>query len=175
MQRWEQIADYINTQLALDVPADVPQERISSSRNLLVDPKQHAERVKQANQAPPPPVDGWTADQQKQLEHALRGLPRRWRRTTVVFHCGMRSRASRSATARALQRKPARGVIAAGALDLLDAIASTSSSPSAEPRFSNEHACRREPAPKRGMTAAASSRVSSRSRFSPAARSRVAR
>ena len=66
MQRWEQIADYINTQLALSVPRTTRSARAISKAS--VDPKQHAERVKQANQAPPPPVDGWSADQQKQLE-----------------------------------------------------------------------------------------------------------
>ena len=72
MQRWEQIADYINTQLALDVPR-TRQECIEQFQKPLVDPKQHAERV--INKAPPPPVDGWSADQQKQLEKALRDFP----------------------------------------------------------------------------------------------------
>ena len=49
--------------------------RSAAVQKPLVDPKQHAERVKQANQAPPPPVDGWTSDQQKQLEKALRDFP----------------------------------------------------------------------------------------------------
>ena len=72
MQRWEQIADYINTQLGLDVPR-TRQECIEQFQKPLVDPKQHAERV--INKAPPPPVDGWSAEQQKQLEKALRDFP----------------------------------------------------------------------------------------------------
>jgi DnaJ family protein C protein 2 len=72
MQRWEQIADYINTQLGLSVPR-TRQECIEQFQKPLVDPKQHAERV--INKAPPPPVDGWSADQQKQLEKALRDFP----------------------------------------------------------------------------------------------------
>jgi len=72
MQRWEQIADYINTQLGLSVPR-TRQECIEQFQKPLVDPKEHAQRV--INKPPPPPVDGWTADQQKQLEKALRDFP----------------------------------------------------------------------------------------------------
>ena len=97
MQRWEQIADYIDATW-FSVPR-TRQECIEQFQKPLVDPKQHAERVKQANQAPPPPVDGWTADQQKQLEEGIAGLPASMEKNEVVFHCETRSRASRSGTA----------------------------------------------------------------------------
>ena len=96
MQRWEQIADYINTQLALSVKR-TRQECIARFQQPLVDPKEHAAKVIPASETPPPAPDAWSALQQKQLETALREFPasleknERWAKITAAVE-GMTKR-----------------------------------------------------------------------------------
>ena len=83
MQRWEQIADYINTQLGLSVPR-TRQECIEQFQKPLVDPKQHAERVIRQGAAA---ARGWVERRPtEQLEKALGTSRVDGEERAVVFH-----------------------------------------------------------------------------------------
>ena len=55
MNRWEQVADYLNSQMNSKNPR-THQECISQFQKPLVDPKEHAKKLENAEKPPPPPV-----------------------------------------------------------------------------------------------------------------------
>ena len=79
MQRWEQIADYVNAQCKLDSPR-TKEECIAKFQEPLVPVGTYkaASGIQSngsANNTPPPPPGDWSDAQQKQLEAALEKFP----------------------------------------------------------------------------------------------------
>lgn len=75
MNRWENIADFLNAQPGA-AATRTKEECIAKFQQPLVDPKDHAKKLVNATSTKPPPSpDQWTDAQQKQLEDALAKFP----------------------------------------------------------------------------------------------------